>query len=152
MNTPAIDEEMEARVRQLFERYQQHFGAAIAGAADMEQIASSYASAFIAASPAGVMTGQNDDQLKEVMQRGFDYYRQIGTKDMSIRDIRMSPIDGLHCIAHVSWTAVYARKDGPDVSIDFDVHYLIQKLGNDPKIFGWVTGDEQAALKEYGVI
>lgn len=137
---------------QLFGRYRQFFCAALAGNADMEEVASAYTSSFIAASPAGVMTGANDRNFLETMRNGFAYYRQIGTKDMRIRHIRISPIDELHCMAHVSWTATYARKEGADVSIDFDVHYFIKKLDKEPKIFGWVTGDEQAALKQHGVI
>ena len=42
---------------------------------DMDEVASLYASEFIAASPAGVMAGKNDDQLKQVMAQG---YRAIG--------------------------------------------------------------------------
>jgi hypothetical protein len=118
----------------------------------MDALVSSYASAFIAASPAGVMTGQNDDQLKQTMQQGFEHYRQIGTKDMRIRNVRISPVDEHHCVAHVAWTAIYTRKDQPDVAIDFEVHYLIQKLQEEPKIFGWIAGDEQAVLKQHGVI
>jgi len=37
----------------------------------MEQIVSSYAAASIAASPAGLMTGQDDEQLKEAMRDGL---------------------------------------------------------------------------------
>ena len=152
MSTSTIDKDMEKSVAELFERYRNFFCAALAGNADLAQVASSYASSFIAASPAGVMMGANDAAFLETMRNGFEYYRPTGTKDMSIRHIRISPIDELHCIAHVSWTAIYTRKDGTDVSIDFNVHYFIQKLGGEPKIFGWVTGDEQAALKQHGVI
>lgn len=71
---------------------------------------------------------------------------------MRIRGIRLSPIDGLHCMAHVAWTATYARKGQPDVAIDFDVHYFVQKLGEEPKVFGWVSGDEQALLRKHGIV
>jgi hypothetical protein len=47
---------------------------------------------------------------------------------MRIRDVRVSLIDDHHCVAYVAWTATYARKDQPNVAIDFDVHYFIQKL------------------------
>ena len=61
-------------------------------------------------------------------------------------------MDEHHCVAHVAWRATYARKGQPDVGIDFDVHYLVQQLGAEPKVFGWVSGDEQALLREHGVI
>lgn len=55
-------------------------------------------------------------------------------------------------MAHIAWTAIYSRRDRPDAEIDFDVHYLVQKLGEEPKVFGWVSGDEQALLKEHGIV
>ena len=143
---------METSVRQLFERYERFFNQSLGGDIDLDEMASMYASDFIAATPVGVMTGKNDDQLKQVMAQGYARYRAIGTKEMRIRDIRLSPMDGHHCIAHVAWTATYARKDQPDVAIDFDVHYCVQKLDGEPKVFGWVSGDEQALLRKHGII
>jgi len=143
---------MEASVRRFFERYESVFNRSLAGDTDMKEVAALYASEFIAASPAGVMTGKNDDQLKQVMAQGYERYRAMGTKEMRIRDIRFSPMDEHHCVAHVAWTAHYARKDGPDVTINFDVHYFVQKLDGEPKVFGWVSGDEQALLRQRGII
>jgi hypothetical protein len=143
---------METAVKKLFERYERFFMQSLGGNIDMDEVASLYAREFIAASPAGVMTGKNDEQLKTIMAQGYAHYRAIGTKDMRIRNLRMSPIDEHHCVAHVAWTATYSREHRPDVTIDFDVHYLVQKLDGEPKIFGWVSGDEQAVLREHGVI
>ena len=47
---------------------------------------------------------------------------------------------------------VLTRKDRPDVAIDFDVHYFIQTLDREPKVFGWVSGDEQALLRKHGIV
>ena len=71
---------------------------------------------------------------------------------MRIRGIDITQIDELHCLARVSWTAVYDRGGDSDASIDFDVHYLVQQVQETPKIFGWISGDEQAVLKEHGII
>lgn len=143
---------MEASVKKLFERYERFFNRSLGGEVDMDEMASLYAPEFIAATPAGVMTGRNDDTLRQAMTQGYAYYREIGTKGMRIRSVRLSPIDEHHCVAHVAWTATYARKSGPDVAIDFDVHYLVQKLGGEPKVFGWVSGDEQALLRKHGIV
>ncbi|MBY4608356.1 nuclear transport factor 2 family protein [Rhizobium sp. 9T] len=142
---------METAVRKLFERYENLFNRSLGNDVNMDEVASLYASDFIAASPAGVMTGKNDDQLKQAMEQGYARYRAIGTKEMRIRDISISPIDEYHCLAHVAWTAIYAREDRPNVAIDFDVHYLVQKLSDEAKVFGWVSGDEQALLKKHGI-
>ncbi len=118
----------------------------------MHEVASLYAAEFVAASSAGIMTGKNDEHLKQMMAQGYAHYRAIGTKEMRLRRLRISPMDELHCVAHVAWTATYARPDLPDVTIDFEVHYLVQQLGTEAKVFGWVTGDEQALLREHGIV
>lgn len=142
----------EKHIHEFFKRCQDFFRQGLKNEADMEQVASSYATAFIAATPAGIMTGQNDEQLRQVMRQGFERYRQRGTKDMTLRGVHIDPIDEHHCLAHVAWTATCDRSAAPDVSIDFDVHYLVQQLDREPKIFGWVSGDEQALLKQHGII
>jgi hypothetical protein len=146
------EEAMETGVKKLFDRYERHFNRSLAGDIDMNETASLYASEFIAASPAGVMTAKNDAQLKKVMAQGYAHYRAIGTKEMRILNLRISPMDKHHCVAHVAWAATYTRKDLPDVMIEFDVHYLVQTLNGEPKVFGWVTGDEQALLRKHGII
>ena len=143
---------LETLVRKFFERYERCFNRALGGALDVADVAALYASEFIAASPAGVLAGKNDDQLKQVLAQGYERYRAIGTKEMRIRDVRLSSIDDYHCVAHVAWTATYARKHQPDTAIDFDVHYFVQTLDGKPKVFGWVSGDEQALLRKHGII
>jgi hypothetical protein len=143
---------METEIRKFFERYESFFNQSLGGEMNLDEVASLYASEFIAASPAGVMAGKNDDQFKQVMAQGYAHYRAIGTKEMRMRDIRFSPMDEHHCVAHVAWTATYARKNQPDIEIDFDVHYLVQELDGKPKVFGWVSGDEQALLRKHGIM
>ena len=143
---------MEPSVRKFFARYESVFNRSLAGDADPEEAAALYASAFIAASPAGVTAGKNDAQLRQAMAQGYARYRAMGTKAMRIRDVRTSPIDDRHCVAHVAWTATYARKDQEDVEIDFDVHYLVRTLDGGPKVFGWVSDDEEALLRRHGIV
>ena len=143
---------MEATVRKLFERYERSFNEALGGETDMREVASLYTSRFISATPSGVMTGKNNDHLREVMAQGYARYRAIGTKAMRIRNLRLSTIDEQHCVAHVEWSATYARNEQPDVVLDFDVHYFVRTADGKAKIFGWVSGDEQALLREHGII
>lgn len=143
---------METGVKKLFERYERFFRKSLAGdVIDLDELAALYAPEFIAASPAGVMAGRNDERFREAMTQGYARYRALGTKDMRMRALRISPIDEHHCVAHVAWTATYARADRPDTAIDFEVHYLVQQLDGEPKVFGWVAGDEQALLRQHGI-
>ncbi|OJY63176.1 MAG: hypothetical protein BGP16_00020 [Sphingobium sp. 66-54] len=145
---------MDASMRALFERYERLFNRALGGDTDMEAIAALYAPEFIGAAPAGVLAGKNDDRFREALAQGFARYRAMGTmgtKGMRVRGVRLSPLDELHCVAHVGWTATYAREGRPDTAIDFDVHYFVRGLDGEPQVFGWVTGDEQAVLEAHGI-
>lgn len=142
---------MEMAVRALFERYERFFNTSIDGRANLDEVVSVYAAEFIGASPAGVRTGKNDDGFKSALEQGFAHYRAIGTKEMRVENIRLTAIDDGHCLAQVAWTSVYRRNGRLDATIPFDVHYFIQMSGGGPKIFGWVTGDEQALLNKHGV-
>ena len=102
---------METGVRKLFERYERVFNATLHSDVDIDDVAAFYASDFIVASPAGVMTGKNDEQFKQVMVQGYGRYRAIGTKEMRMRELRISPMDEHHCVAHVAWRATYVRND-----------------------------------------
>jgi hypothetical protein len=143
---------MEGGTRRLFERYERLLNQALGGETDMDAAASLYASEFIGSAPAGIRAGKNDASFREAMAEGYARYRTIGTKAMRIRDIRLAPIDEHHGVAHVAWTATYVRKDGPDIAIDFDVHYLVRDLDGGPKVFGWVSGDEEALLRRHGIL
>lgn len=143
---------MEAAVRALFRRYEQTFAQALAGRATMDEVATLYAPEFIASTPAGVITGRNDALLRERMAEGYAHYRAIGTAAMRIRDLRLSPIDALPCVARVAWNATYARDDLPETAIGFDVHYLVWLAEDEARVFGWMFGDEQALLHQHGVV
>lgn len=99
---------METSVREFFGRYESFFNQSLGGDMDMDEVASLYASEFIAASPAGVMTGKNDDQLKQVMAQGYARYRAMGTKEMRIRNVRLSPWTTI-----IAWPMLHGRQPMP---------------------------------------
>ncbi|WP_333816302.1 nuclear transport factor 2 family protein [Tabrizicola sp.] len=143
---------MEQAVRQLFERYADFFAKSLAAEPDAREAAALYASAFIGATPAGIVTGRNDAEFLQAMRVGYAHYRSIGTRQMRIRHLHIQRLDDWHCIASVAWRAVYARDDLPETEIDFEVHYLVQVLDGVAKVFGWMSGDEEALLKARGVV
>lgn len=106
---PNAGQVMEQSIDALSRRYETFFRQALQNEADMDEVASSCAEAFVAASPAGVKAGSNDTPFKQFMREGFDQYRRIGTRDMRLRELRVDRIDAHHSIAHVAWTASYVR-------------------------------------------
>lgn len=139
-------------LERFFERYERFFMQSLNGELNGQEMSELYATEFIAASPLGVLTGKNDENFQNALSNGYEQYRKIGTKGMRIRSVRMQPIDEIHCVADVSWTASYEKPDNQQIDIDFDVYYLMQELNGTLRVFGWISGDEQEVLKQYGVI
>lgn len=54
-------------------------------------------------------------------------------------------------MARVYWHYSYL-KDGKPGTIDFHIIYLLTTVNNEIKIFAYIAGDEQKALKERGLI
>lgn len=145
-------EELQGTVERFFAEYAEGFNQALGPSPDLDAIASRYTESFIGAGPQGVAVAKNDEAFMETLRKGYDFYRSIGTKEMIVRSVDVHPIDDLHALASVHWGSRYEAKDGREVSIDFDVHYLLQMIGGEPKVFGFISGDEQAVLREHGLI
>lgn len=143
-------QQMHQAAVELFERYEREFNEGLNGKADLEAIARLYASSFIGASPAGVFAGRNDDELRKVTVEGFKHYRATGVQQMKVRHLDVSPIDDLHGLARVGWSATYRTGDMQKV-IDFTNVYLVRVEDSRGQVFGWITGDEAAELRKHGI-
>lgn len=146
---------MPSSLETFFDAYAARFNAAIADPpeVDIEGLASVYADALIGSNPNGVTCGTNGDELRSVLVQGFEFYRSIGTKWMRVGSIDEHRLDDLHAAVTVGWESGYERPgDGEDVRIDFDVVYLVKTIGDERRIFGFITGDEQAVLREHGLL
>ncbi|GMA08320.1 hypothetical protein GCM10025886_14710 [Tetragenococcus halophilus subsp. flandriensis] len=142
---------MQEKIGTFFKKYEQEFNRALKREVDLETITGFYTEEFIAANPMGVKTGENNDELKEAMTKGYDYYRSIGTKKMACEDVQVTRLDNRHAIAHTRWRSFY-EKEEKLIEIPFESHYLIQFRKENPLVFGWITGDESQLLKENGII
>ena len=119
---------------------------------DVEATVSAFAEAFIHADPNGVRCGRNDGELRSAIPQGFAFYRRIGTKSMRIIGLTATPLDDHHAMAKVQWRAEYRTDDGREERIDFEVIYFVQTTTGRPKIFAYITGDEQKAYREHGLL
>lgn len=144
---------MQPQFNRFFHDYAAAFNRSLDASVDDQAIMSAFAEHFIEASPAGVQPGRNGEEFREALHKSYAFYRQIGTRRMSVRGLNVTPIDELHWMVQVNWTADYEPRGKQPISIDFDVTYLLQTLpGKAPKIFAFVAGDEMAALKQRGVV
>ncbi len=141
----------KGNVEDFFDRYATAFKGGLEGSLDIEALRSLYSTQYIAAGPKGVMAGDNDEAFGERMLKGYEQYRQIGTRAMIITAVEVHPIDETHCLAHVGWNSEF-EKDGRRIDVPFTNTYLLEQSDGILKVFGWVTGDEAQLLKDNGLI
>lgn len=142
------------RIRDFFFTYGRLMDEGVkSGKPDAEALASCYASYVVGASPAGVMGGEVKEDFVGVLTAGVENYRKMGATEFLVEDVLATPIDDLHAMARVFWLFGYRRpEDDKTGSIRFENVYFTTLVAGDPKIFAWVTPDEQAALRSHGLI
>lgn len=140
------------KVHAFFEAYEDRFNRALKSEMDVNEIAGAFADYFVEASPVGIIGSKNDDAFKERIPKGYEFYKSIGTQAMEIRALDVTQLNDMHYMVKACWHSVYEKKDGATEMIDFDVYYFLQEREGRLKIFSYITGDEQAVLKEKGLV
>ena len=140
------------QIETFFKVYAQRFNDAIHGKKpDIEGVADSFATSFIEASPVGIIAGANDKKFKEMIPKGYEFYVSTGIKTMEIISKEITFLDDRHSMVKVYWNSKYEREDASEVTIAFDVFYLLQEINGQLKIFSYITGDEEKVLKDNGI-
>lgn len=147
---------MDNRKQQIdnfFDQYAARFNRILKGEApDIDETIKSFAECFIEASPAGINCGKNDNQFRAMIPQGYDFYKKIGITSMDILSKEIVLLDEYHTMAKIHWQSGFIKQDQSKGSIPFDVIYFLQTKESDHKIFAYITGDEQKALKKNGLI
>jgi hypothetical protein len=115
-----------------------------------EGIAQSFEDFFIESSPQGVTCLKNDSRFLDNIRSAFDFYRNIGSKGMSIVSKEITVLDDLHAMAKIYWRYSYTKGD-KEGTIDFTNFYFVT-MRDQVKIFSFIAGDEQKALAEKGLM
>ena len=100
----------------------------------------------------GKLQGANNETFEQTLQRGYGFYKAIGTTSMRIDRVEPEVLYENHDRVRVFYSAVYRKRDGTEVSIPFDVLYLLQRRSGGPKIFGFIAGDEMAVYRTHGLV
>jgi hypothetical protein len=118
---------------------------------DVNSFRGSFASYVVGANPAGIAGGKNDGDFGNSIKSGIDFYKRIGIISMNITAKDITILDEYHATARISWECIYNRNEDSG-GIPFDVFYVLQVRDHVAKIFAYVTGDEQKALRDQGLI
>ncbi len=143
----------QLEIEYFFNRYEARVNDALAGGEpDIDETADSFASDFIAASPSGIVHGKNDEKFRKAIGEGWTFYKDIGIQTMDIHSLQITILDNFHAIVKVHWNSSFVRKDNSKGDLAFDVFYVLNKSGDNIRIFAYITGDEQQVLRDEGLI
>jgi len=132
-------------VKRLFEEYEKAFSAL-----DIARSAMFFADTFISAGPNGTITNSKTELLKSASQAA-DFYRSVGQKSAKILSLDEQPVSEQYSLVKVHWGVTF-EKTGEKLT-EFDVSYLMQKIGPEPKIILFIAHqDEQKAMQELGLL
>jgi len=113
---------------------------------DVKTISGYCADSFISAGPKGSITQSRKDYEKKADQ-ATKFYKSIGRKSAKIISKRVMPICNDYSMVVVRWGITF-DKTGNKL-IEFDISYIIQETGNEPKIILFISHeDEEEAMKK----
>ncbi|MCV9966107.1 hypothetical protein OIU34_29995 [Pararhizobium sp. BT-229] len=122
------------------------------GATDGEALAKMFAEYFVGSSPSGIIGAQAGPDLAKILTGGIANYKRMGCTRFVIETLGIDAINDLHDLARVGWKFDYRRPaDAKEGTIRFENVYFVSHADARPKIFAWVTPDEQAALTAHGL-
>lgn len=143
---------MISLIEDFFNQYASTMNSALFGdTPDLSAVTRSFSDFVVGANPQGVMGGRNDETFRNSITDGIEFYRRIGIISMNIMSKEVTVLDDFHAMVKIYWKSFYGNESHSG-EISFEVVYLIQVLDRSPKIFAFVTGDEQAALKSHNLI
>jgi hypothetical protein len=144
---------LEEKINNFFFEYESHFNSALNGEnLDIVGIQKAFAKHYIEASPSGINCGTNDFLFRLSIPKGYRFYKKLGMRSIKSNGKEIIAIDSFHYMVKVNWSAWYILENEVSKTVDFSVVYMLQHLNNELKIFSYITGDEQKALKEKGII
>lgn len=120
---------------------------------DIEGVVASFAPFFVEASPKGVFGGHNGDVFRKMIPQGFARYREIGGRGMAITRVKVTELDDYNAMARVDWDFAYERpRDGRKGNVVFQNVYFLNFATGEPKVFAYITPDEEQAMRDHGLI
>jgi hypothetical protein len=143
---------MPHNIPAFFESYANLYNRALVGENVFPEIATRFTPKFLGAGPDTVSIGQQGAAFRRTLEKTYRFYRQIGTRKMTAKRVEVTPIDAGHKMAKVFYCGDYRKPDGSELTIQFEVTYLLDVGHVKPKIFAVVSGDEMAMYRHHGLI
>jgi hypothetical protein len=107
-----------------------------------------YARFVVSADTAGISGNRNDAQFLQSIEQRIDFYRRAGIISMNIASKEVLPLNDSCVMARVNWRSFYENGSSSG-ELSYEVVYLLRMEMDGPKIFAYVTGDEEEELKKH---
>jgi len=132
-------------LHELFTEYEKAFAAL-----DIKKSAGFFSDTFISAGPRGAIAQSKAEFLK-LADQAAEFYKGVGQTSAKILSLQENAVSDEYSLVRVHWGVTF-KKTG-DSMIEFDVSYLVQKIGPEPKIILFIAHeDEEEAMKELGLL
>jgi hypothetical protein len=120
---------------------------------DVSRTAAAFAPFFVEANPHGVSGGANNEAFRALIPQGYAHYRRIGGKGMQVIGVEVTEFDDHNAMARVDWRFAYERPvDRRRGEIVFHNIYFLNFAAGQPKIFAYITPDEERAMRDHGLV
>ena len=132
-------------LQELFNEYEKAFAAL-----DIKKSAGFFSDTFISAGPRGTIAQSKAEFLK-LADQAAEFYKRVGQTSAKILSLQETAVSDEYFLVRVHWGVTF-QKTGKKM-IEFDVSYLVQKIGPEPKIILFIAHeDEEQAMKELGLL
>jgi len=132
-------------IRKLFAEYEKAFADL-----DIEKQAGFFSESFISAGPRGAIA-QSKAEFLTLAGQAAEFYKKVGQTSVRILSSEDTAISYEYSMVKTHWAATF-KKTGHRL-IEFDVTYIVQKTGPEPKIIMFIAHqDEQKAMQEIGLV
>ena len=134
---------MDKRIEALFKDYGEAFSSLA-----LQKTAQLYADNFIAAGPKGTIS-QTRQEFLDNADEAAEFYRKVGQQRADILSAKETWFSENYVMVTVHWGVTFEKLDDP---VEFDVSYLVQLTGREPKIILFISHeDEEEMMKELGL-
>lgn len=132
------------KLENLFSEYESCFGKL-----DFQTMATFYSDSFMSAGPKGNIT----ESKKQFLQKAREfsrYYQKAGMQSAKILSRYELSISDDYSMVTIHWGLTF-KKTG-EQKVEFDITYIIQKIGDEPKIIMMITHqDEEEKMRSLGI-
>jgi hypothetical protein len=139
-----MEQGKDKQLENLFSGYEKAFSNL-----DFKKSAAYFSDHFISAGPRGTIA-QDKKEFIEKSEQAAAFYKSVGQTSARILSKQELPFSDYYSMVTVHWGVTF-QKTG-DKIIEFDVSYLVQLTGSEPKIILFIAHqDEQQAMEELGL-